>query len=335
MNYAVVIVNWNGAVDTIACIDSIISGKNSGRLIVIDNGSFDESLSRIGDALRAHGITPRLLDAEELPGPSETARAFLLAAGENLGFAIGCNRGLRVAAALECEVVLFLNNDTVVEADALDCIVQRLLADSAYFACLPMLTEQDGNQIWNCGGTVSRLGLRRYYLAGRLRIEGERLGEIRCSFFTGCCFAVRTVDFLARDGFSERFFFGEEDFELALWMKERALMAVCLTSAVVRHKVSVAFNFAAGKFPSSDASRAKVFVYYLNRFIHMRLRLGTFRWWLWMTAYFPYVMWLLWRNEILSINALPRFAHQLIFRARMMDGVAREDFEAVMGGNYD
>ena len=102
---------------------------------------------------------------------------------------------------------------------------------------------------------------------------------------------MRTDDFASRGGFSERFFFGEEDFELALWMRERGLAGLCLTSAVVRHKVSASFNAAAG----AHASR-KVFVYYLNRFIHMRLRIGRWPWLLWSAAYLPYVVILLWRS---------------------------------------
>ena len=37
MSYAVVIVNWNGAADTIACLDSIYAGSNGALVIVVDN----------------------------------------------------------------------------------------------------------------------------------------------------------------------------------------------------------------------------------------------------------------------------------------------------------
>ena len=51
MKAAVVIVNWNGAADTVACLDSIVDGGNDLRIIVVDNGSTDDSLVRIADAL--------------------------------------------------------------------------------------------------------------------------------------------------------------------------------------------------------------------------------------------------------------------------------------------
>ena len=327
MNYGVVIVNWNGAADTIACLKSIVMGGNCCRVIVIDNGSTDDSMTSIADEMRLQGLRCRTLATDEQLESTESARILLIPTGENLGFAAGCNRGLRIAAAIGCNEVVFLKNDTLVEGDALNKIVQRLQLEPTCFACLPMLTIFGSDRIWNCGGSASRLGLRHYYLAGRDRAEGARHGEIRCSFFTGCCFAVRTEDFVARNGFSERFFFGEEDFEIALWMKDCGLTAVCLTVAVVQHKVSVSFSAAAG-----NHEHAKVFLYYLNRFIHMRLRFGTLGWWVWALIYLPYVICLLWLGGTFGLAELLSFVRRLLLRARTMDGVTRADFEAVMEG---
>jgi len=306
MSYAVVVVNWNGRADTLACLASIAAGGNQGHVIVVDNGSTDGSL----EALR-----------------QMHAEATLIATGQNLGFAAGANVGLRAAREAGFREVVFLNNDTLVEGDALDRIVARLYGPVETFACLPMLLVHASDRIWNCGGRLLPLGLRRYHLAGRTKAAGAARGELACTFFTGCCFAVRTEAFARRGGFTERFFFGEEDFELALWMREQGLGAVCLTSAVVRHKVSASFEAAA---QSSQAR--KVFIYYLNRFIHMRLRLGAWRWRIWTAAYLPYVALLLLRSGTVGLRGLPRFIGRLLQRARTMDGVGRADFEAVMAG---
>ena len=327
MTYAVVIVNWNGAADTLACLDSLYAGTDRALVIVVDNGSADDSVSRIASAIAERGIEPMRTTGAALPALSSDARALLMEAGQNLGFAAACNLGLRAAVAMGCDVTVFLNNDTLVEADALDRVVARLMSDPACYACLPMLMVHGSDRIWNCGGSVYPIGVRRYHLAGRPRTDGARRGEIACSFFTGCCFAVRTAAFAARGGFSERFFFGEEDFELALWMRDHALSAVCLTTAVVQHKVSAAFNAAAG-----PRQNAKVFIYYLNRFIHMRLRFGAARWWCWLAAYLPYVAMLLWRSGNWSPGELRAFLRRLVQRSRTMDRVTRDDFEAVMAG---
>jgi GT2 family glycosyltransferase len=327
MTFAVVIVNWNGAADTLACLESFYAGSDQALAIIVDNGSSDDSILRITNALVQQGIELLRVAPTVMPTAWGGARVLLIEAGENLGFAAGCNLGLRAAAATACDATVFLNNDTVVEADALDRIVARLIGDPACYACLPMLTVHGSDRIWNCGGVVHPIGVRRYHLAGRPRAEGAQLSEISCSFFTGCCFAVRTADFAARGGFSERFFFGEEDFELALWMRDRALSAVCLTTAVVQHKVSASFSAAAG-----PRQNARVFIYYLNRFIHMRLRFGGLRWWCWLAGYLPYVAVLLWRSGRWSPGELRGFLRRLVQRARTMDRVTRDDFEAVMAG---
>lgn len=325
--YAVVIVNWNGAADTIACLDSILDGLNRAQVIVVDNGSSDGSLARIAEGLERRGADPLRLAATVWQQPIDATRPLLVDAGANLGFAAGCNLGLRVARAAGQDAIVFLNNDTVVEGDALDRIVRRLADDANCFACLPMLTVHGTDRIWNCGGEAYAIGLRRYHLAGHSRHEGAARREIPCSFFTGCCFAARTADFARRGGFCERFFFGEEDFELALWMKEQGLSAVCLTSAVVQHRVSASFSKATGA-----REQAKAFIYYLNRFIHMRLRFGPWRWRLWSAAYLLYVVLLLWHSGTVSARELPSFARRLLERAGSMDRVTRADFEAVMAG---
>ncbi len=329
MSYAVVIVNWNGAADTLECLASVFAGSVNAVAIIVDNGSTDGSVAHIDAALAVQGVSLSRGTPASLPRIGNETRAVLIEAGENLGFAAGCNLGLRAAVAADFAVTVFLNNDTVVEADALERIVQRLASTPRCFVCLPMLTVHGSDRIWNSGGEIYRIGLRRYHLAGRLRADGARRGEIRCSFFTGCCFAIRTADFLARGGFSERFFFGEEDFELALWMKARGESAICLTSAVVQHKVSASFSAAAG-----PRQNAKVTIYYLNRFIHMRLRLGGLRWALWLAVVLPYTAALLWRSGTVGTAALPSYFAKLVRRARAMDGVSRADFEAVMAGQW-
>lgn len=343
MTCAVVIVNWNGAEDTLACLRSVLgldsedgaAGRDL-RVIVIDNGSTDGSLERLPAALAAWGVRLEVGTlATAAQGLVPDTPVWLLAAGENLGFAAGCNAGLRAAARAGCETTCFLNNDTVVEDGALQRLVQRLAIDARCFATLPMITVHGSDRIWNCGGRLWPVGLRRYHLAGQPRQVGARRGEIRCSFFTGCCVVVRTAEFRARAGFSERFFFGEEDFELGLWMREHGRHAVCVTAAVVQHKVSASFEAASGARTgarSSGSSRA--FVYYLNRFIHMRLRLGPGWWWLWSAAYLPYIALLLWRSGTVPVAGLPGFARRLLARAATMDGVARADFEAVMAGRW-
>lgn len=329
--FAVVILNWNGATDTLECLRSVL--HESGAFpIVVDNGSRDGSLQTILSSLSAQSVDVLAVSTPSSPGfPSSpgTCRAAVVALPENLGFAGGSNVGLQCAVRWGMDVSVFLNNDTWVETGGLERIVDRLRTDSGCFACLPMLVMHGTSTVWNCGGRVSRWGVRRYFHAGKPRERLATTLEIPCSFFTGCCFAVRTLDFAMRGGFTERFFFGEEDFELSLWMKDRGLRAVCLPAAVVQHKVSSSFTRAA-----VDVQARKLFVYYLNRFIHMRLRLGAAGWAVWLLGYVTYTALLLCRVGAVQRLRIPGFLWRLVRRARRMDGVRREDFEAIMQGRW-
>ncbi len=329
--FAVVILNWNGAADTLECLWSVL--REPGAFpIVVDNGSRDGSLQTILSALAAQSVDVLSVPPPSSPGFPSSPGAMcmaLVALPENLGFAGGSNVGLQCAVRWSLDVCVFLNNDTWVEPCGLERIVDRVRTDAGCFACLPMLVVYGTRTVWNCGGTVSRWGVRRYFHSGEPRERLSATPEIPCSFFTGCCFAVRTSAFATRGGFTERFFFGEEDFELSLWMKDRGLLAVCLLTAVVQHKVSSSFSRAA-----ADINARKLFVYYLNRFIHMRLRLGAVGWTFWLLGYIVYTATLLLRVGAVQRHRIPGFLWCLVRRARRMDGVRREEFEAIMQGRW-
>ena len=96
----VVVVNWNGLADTVACLNSLgAAHPRPARVIVVDNGSTDGSLER----LRASGANPGLS---------------IIAAGANRGFSGANNLGL-AALARDPTIThfLLLNNDATVHPD--------------------------------------------------------------------------------------------------------------------------------------------------------------------------------------------------------------------------
>jgi len=91
----IVVLNWNGREDTLACLRSLEPVWNERtKGIVVDNGSSDGT----PDAVR-----------EAYPGVE------VLEAGKNLGFTGGNNIGLRLALDRGADFVLLLNNDTIVD----------------------------------------------------------------------------------------------------------------------------------------------------------------------------------------------------------------------------
>jgi GT2 family glycosyltransferase len=101
----VVIVNWNGAEDTLECLRSVLgldaedgAADADLRVIVIDNGSTDGSLEGLPAALAAWGVRVEVGTlATAAQGPVPDTPVWLLSAGEKLGFAAGCNAGMSAA----------------------------------------------------------------------------------------------------------------------------------------------------------------------------------------------------------------------------------------------
>src|SRR3984957_717231 len=103
MKIAIIVLNWNGKQDTLTCLASLAELYYSPvEVIVVDNGSTDGSVETI-----------------RMQFPHYT----LLENGENLGFAEGNNVGIRFALEHSADMIMLLNNDTVVAPDLLDHFV--------------------------------------------------------------------------------------------------------------------------------------------------------------------------------------------------------------------
>jgi GT2 family glycosyltransferase len=146
---AIILVNWNGWRECIECMDSVLAqGHENFHLFVVDNDSQDQSVERISDWCRSPKPEPgwrrqdgvvRYTDCARgvpLPhrvvetGPTTSAedgsRITLIRSGGNLGFAGGCNVGMKAAGLDEFQHFWFLNPDTVVHHDALSALLRRM-----------------------------------------------------------------------------------------------------------------------------------------------------------------------------------------------------------------
>jgi GT2 family glycosyltransferase len=150
--YAIVL-SWNGREDTERCLDALAKVREPPvRFVCVDNGSSDGSVEAVRD---------RHPDAH------------LIENGRNLGFAGGCNVGIRWALAQGAEWMVLVNNDAVIAPDAIAGFAaaaeQRpeagVLAGKLYRADRP-------DRIWYAGQRfLAWLGY-----SGRHRGEGRRDG---------------------------------------------------------------------------------------------------------------------------------------------------------------
>ena len=312
---SVVILNWNGAAETLACLDSLSAQTfRDFRVVIVDNGSADDSVVRIEEWARAHPGLP--LD--------------LIETGENLGFAGGSNRGIRQALEAGADLVFLLNNDTLLRPDALQLLVEFLDAHPDYVAVTGQIRYADRPVIWNCGGDLTWSGSRKY-LYGEMPADAvPQIGWRRITFITGCASLVRASLFEKHGLYTERFFFGEEDYEFSLRLKRLGLPVGACLDAVIWHKVGSSIDRAA---PATRLGR--YYLYYLNRFIDMRGYWPRPVWWLWRLGSIAVIVPKLKRSRHLSWRALWVLSTRLLHDSSRLDGVSKERFEEAMRSGPD
>ena len=145
MKLAIVILNWNAAVLTQQCVCSAraaiatLVSKTAIELIVVDNGSdvpFKEN--------------PAVNE------PPESPRLTVIRSEQNLGFAVGMNLGIAAAMRGQPNYIWLLNNDTRIEANALNALI-------AYIQHHPDKKCIGSTIIDDATGDIETLGGYRYW----------------------------------------------------------------------------------------------------------------------------------------------------------------------------
>jgi GT2 family glycosyltransferase len=237
---------------------------------------------------------------------------------------------MRLGLEVGCEYVWLLNNDTVVAPDSLGKLADFMIEHEDFVGVTPQIRlYRDPNVIWNCGGSLLPLGLRRYHFCGAPASTAPQTGYARISFMSGCAALLR-APLMQQIGFlSERFFHGEEDYELCQRLKRKRLALSCQYDALIYHKVGASISAAA-----SRSVLAKAHIYYLNRFIHMRMYWSTAFWQCWRYAYCVYIVWLLHRSYGTPYKASLTMLRAVLRESKELDGVDKATFTRLMSGAH-
>lgn len=219
MKLGVVVLNWNGKDVTPHCLDSLLrSSCPPEQIVVVDNASTDGS----PDLIR--GRYPQTV---------------VIRNDSNLGFAEGNNVGLRYLLEHAFDLILVLNNDTIVDPDCLRELKRVAEAEpaAAYGATIYELSAP--GRIWYGGGSISPLTLDARHETAPAVIDSTPRPT---DFITGCCLMLRS-DALRNIGlFDKDFFAYYEDVDWALRAKASGERLLHVPSATVRHDVSYSFR---------------------------------------------------------------------------------------------
>lgn len=238
MKFAVVIINWNNAPDTIACAQSVHQWHDLKPSIwIVDNGSRGNDVRRI-----------------ECKCPY--ARIFRNA--ENLGFSAGNNTALRYAITEGYDYILLLNNDAKLPESSAKLLLEALGQDPKIGIIGPVLRETSKNKVhFSLGGR--NIG---HYLNTRIKAATAPLqgAPMPIDYVPGTIALLR-AELLRRIGyFDERYFFSGEMADLCRRAQIHGYGTVLLPGALADHDTN-----------RSSELRGTLYAYYhlRNRFLYV------------------------------------------------------------------
>ena len=217
----IVLLNWNGWLDTVACLKSLQRlVYDDFRVVVVDNGSIDDSVQRL--SVWQPFIT-------------------LLEAGENLGFAVGNNLGICWALEQGAEYVLLLNNDTVVAEDLLEAFVAAAQERPKAGALAAKICYYDRPRtLWYAGSKSPTPWMAPMHIGQEEEDQGQYEEMAPVTGINGCAFFARTEAIREVGLLNERFFYKYEDVDWSLRFSKAGYETLYVPGAKVWHKVSQA-----------------------------------------------------------------------------------------------
>lgn len=232
----IIIINWNGEVDTIECLKSLSFVDFTNMHVVIsDNGSSESSLTKIRTWANFNLNNPKKMN--------NGIRSFeILENGKNLGFTGANTTGINYALHKDAEYILFLNNDTIVSPNFLSTMVSVAESDNkiGLVGCKTYLDLQQKDnfkmpkRIWSLGGYY-------YHLGNPMNIGSNQLdrsdwkGLLFNDLICGCCMLIRRKVIEQCGVQDDDLFFGIDDVEYSLRVARSGWKNVIALDAEICH----------------------------------------------------------------------------------------------------
>lgn len=217
---SVIVLNWNGKEVIFDCLDSLLVQTYSpNEIILVDNGSKDGSL--------------------ELIRAKYTGKIKIVANEKNLGFAEGCNVGIRESQG---EWIALINSDSTADPNWISEMVKgiRRSVSIGMAACKIYFWGKD-KILENTGQIISRDGLGR--TRGRLEKDEGQYDDRSAVLCPSGCAAMYRRSMLEKTGlFDEKFFAYADDIDIGLRGRIVGYKCFYIPTAVAYHKLSASFG---------------------------------------------------------------------------------------------
>lgn len=214
--YAVV-VSWNLRDDTLECLDSLAQVDYPNlRVVLVDNGSTDGTVAAVA---------------------ARHSDVIVIVSDINLGYAKGCNLGIRRALADGADYVFLLNNDTIVDPAAVTEMV-TVMAPEVGIVAPKIYYADDPQRIWSLGGMRHPLTYEKADDPIGALDEGQWEEVAERDYFTGCALLLSRRLLETVGLYDEWFISYYEDSDLAFRAREAGFKLLLAPQAKIWHKVA-------------------------------------------------------------------------------------------------
>jgi len=245
MDLSIVIVNYNTSSLLRRCLDSIINNNqklinaNNLEIIVVDNGSIDESREVI---------------------KKDYLQVKLMVNKTNLGFGKANNQGINKAIG---EYIFLLNTDTFVKPEAINNLLQFAKTLSIPSFVGGKLFNEDNSPQPSCGPFYDLLTVFQM-----LFLKGDKIGLTRNSpqktvetdWVSGACLLGKKEDFEKVGLFDENIFMYMDEIDFLYRAKNKGYHAIFYPNAHFTHLGSA--SSAGNKEPVLNIYRGLIYFYY-------------------------------------------------------------------------
>lgn len=339
--FYIVILNWNGWGDTFNCIESILKNTKAEEysIVLVDNGSRSDEITEIERYCKTrfqnsilgnkeYFLNEDSIIKDDFKNAASNEKIIFIRNDENLGFARGNNIALKFIKKIGGQYALLLNNDTEIENDALSGMFSFMTSsqDKNCAAVVPQIRYFEPNDlIWNCGGSINCIGVRKYDFAFKNINEVPQKGFKKIDYGTGCALLLN----LKITGIlSDKYFFGEEDFELAFRLKKEEKSVYCLYSSVVYHKVG------ASRVKISEEKMGNMVYHYSQRMSNLRDQMNIVMWSISVFAHFLSTIKILRNEPFFKFSKVCQMWKDILFNVREIKKFERTDYLSMTAKKY-
>lgn len=226
----IVLVNYNGYMDTVECVKSLINIKYTNyKIVLVENASNDKEKIENDEFLNNNCI--------------------IIYSDENGGFSAGNNLGIQYALNEGADYILLLNNDTVVCEDFLDELLDLekennkvgiITGDIYYYF--------DKNKLWYTNGSFNRESCITRMCNNTSRVVNK------VTFACGCLMLLKANMIKEIGMLDDLFFLYSEDTEYCCRAMKKGWDIVWTKKSKIYHKIS-----------ASTVSNSDFQQYYLTR----------------------------------------------------------------------